>query len=164
MMLCGAGSRSALDSYEPEEFTSRLYDTITSVECDSLSIMSGMAPGFDHALAQVAYDHNIELHLAIPNRGFIKYYWNNSNPVGMASAEELIDYATNVVYVMEDIYGTNSLYHKGKHANLWRNDYMISNSDIFLIYNPDRTPGTSYTQSMVTTAKKHYINISRMMD
>lgn len=127
---------------------------------DSLVVMSGMAEGFDKALAVAALQLEIPLHLAIPTKTYGRHYWGKTSLTGEDREFEFdtyVEMATKVTYVMEEIHNVhNSLYLGSKHANFIRNDYMVENGDYFLIYDPS-TPGTGNCLASVKRARKGWL-------
>lgn len=73
---------------------------------------------------------------------------------------EILDKAEKVVHIMEDVHNTNDLYIKGRHANFLRNDWMVENADMFLIWDPS-SPGTADCFTSVKRARKAYIVMSQ---
>lgn len=127
---------------------------------DNLIVMSGMAEGFDKALALRALALNIKLWCAIPNKGYANYYWRDHSLTGMNMINEfnnIIDRAWRVTYVMEDIHGLdNQLYLGGRHSNFLRNDFMVEQATEFLVWDP-QSRGTRDCLASIREAGKRYM-------
>lgn len=110
---------------------------------DKLLVVSGMAEGFDEALAQAAFMTEVPLLAAIPNKGYSKYYWEKNSLTGNNRMEEFQEFAKyahrtgGVHYVCNGIYGPD-----GRHSNFHRNEWMVDQADIVWVYNPT-TRGTA---------------------
>jgi len=105
-----------------------------------LIVISGMAEGFDEALARAAIMANVPFIAAIPNNGYIEYYWGKKSMLGrnrMAESQEILSKASDIVYVCDGIYGPD-----GRHANFHRNEWMVDHANIVWAYNPT-TRGTA---------------------
>jgi uncharacterized phage-like protein YoqJ len=98
-----------------------------------LMIMSGGAQGFDFLLAEAAHILGIEYVFAIPNSGYVNYYW----PTMTDHQKAVFDGASRILTIC------NSLYQNGLHSNMVRNLFMIKHSMFMLVYNPT-TPGTKH--------------------
>lgn len=127
---------------------------------EELMVMSGMAEGFDKALALVALHLEIPLWAVIPTKSYGKWYWGSHSLTGEDRIHEFDSYigmSTKVTYVMEDIHNvTSGLWLNGKHANFIRNDYMVEKADFFLVYDPS-TPGTGNALASIKKAKKPFV-------
>lgn len=96
------------------------------------TIISGMAEGFDSALAIAALKHGNPLHLYIPNRGYGEYYWGKNSLSGRnrkAEFDAIVAQSERVEYTDERI-GVSGLYHNGIHLNFWRNQAMVDDADV----------------------------------
>jgi hypothetical protein len=79
---------------------------------EELHVISGMAEGFDEALARAAIETNVPFTAAIPNIDYINYYWNKRSELGIdrtAQAEEIIGKAQSKIYVTGRKYGRASM-------------------------------------------------------
>lgn len=119
-----------------------------------VTIICGMAEGFDKICLIAAFQVGLNVHLAIPSKSYGSYYWGKNSLTGknqyhqfevyvnMAEAQTICK--KNVTYIMEDVHGiTKGLYlpngtPKGRHANFVRNDWMVSKADMFFIYEPNK--------------------------
>jgi hypothetical protein len=146
-IIAGTGSRElAKDNEQWVEvfhYLCKLLFAAQEKHKDNLLVVSGMAEGFDEALAQAAFVTDTALFAAIPNKGYSKYYWQNNSVTGkdrMEEFQELAKYADRtggVHYVCNGIYGAD-----GKHSNFHRNEWMVDQADIVWVYNPT-TRGTA---------------------
>lgn len=162
--IAGTGSRK-LQIAAPEKkrwVYSELIRVLSSakeIHGGKLWVMSGMAEGFDKALATAAIQLEIPLHCAIPTKTYGHWYWGGHSETGEDMEHMfnvMIGLAADVTYVMEDIYGTSSLYLNGKHANFVRNDWMVENADYFVVYDPS-SPGTSNAFATIKRSKKPFL-------
>lgn len=146
-IIAGTGSRELVKDKEQwtKVFTYlvHLLNGAKEKHGDNLLVVSGMAEGFDEALAKAAFVTNTALLAAIPNKGYSKYYWQNNSATGndrMEEFQELAKYADKtggVHYVCNGIYGAD-----GRHSNFHRNEWMVDQANIVWVYNPT-TRGTA---------------------
>jgi hypothetical protein len=137
---------------------------------DKLVIMSGMAEGFDKALAKAALKHGIKLWCAVPNRGYGNYYWRKTSLTKQDRLWEfdaILEQAWEVTFIMEEVHkatgsgvfynaGTNSLSWErshGKHTNFIRNDFMVEMGHAFVVYDPSTRGTADAYKSMRKTGK-----------
>ena len=127
-----------------------------------LVVMSGLAEGWDELMARVAIRLGVRLWCAVPNRGYGAYYWGRESLTGVdrsADFESIRAAAERVTHVMEDIHGTRELKWRGKHANFWRNDFMVTGggdfagADDFAVWNPT-SRGTAHCVDAIRRAGK----------
>lgn len=144
-----------------------------------LRVISGLAEGFDKALAKAAIQLGIPLILVIPNKGYGAYYWgkpesrNGKQYKGsltgrdnMAEFNWFVEHASHVFYVKEDVYkikgsgvyldleNKTASWKTGKglvHSNFVRNQVMVDWSDEFLVYN-SKSRGTSHCVDAIKAA------------
>lgn len=142
--IAGTGSRELiLDKDKRREVRDYLADLLAKAKVkhgDRLIVISGMAEGFDEALARAAIMADVTFIAAIPNKGYIDYYWGKKSMLGrnrMAEAQEILSKAGEIVHVCDGIYGPD-----GRHANFHRNEWMVDHADIVWVYNPT-TRGTA---------------------
>lgn len=143
-VVAGTGPR-ALQDWPPTE-KRRTYGVILAAidglrrqHGDLLTIMSGMALGFDKALAMAALELNVPLWCAIPNRGYGRYYWRDRH----AEFQRIVDRAAQVTYVMEDVHHTSALRLGGRHANMIRNLWMLDQAQQVIAW-PSTSGGTAH--------------------
>lgn len=152
--LAGTGSRS-LALATPELKRSVWNELIAELEHWTRPnyIMSGGAEGFDHALALAAHHLNIPYILALPNRGYLNYYWTRNSVTKSDrsdAAQAMLDNAYKVEYVC------NSLYTNGVHSNFIRNQFMVDNANTFVVYQPS-SRGTADCVRRIKAASKPYV-------
>ncbi len=95
---------------------------------DRLVVMSGGAEGWDECLARAAIRLQVRLWLALPNRGYVAHYWGRASALKrdrLAEFAEIEAAAWKITHVMEEVHRTTQLKKDGKHANFWRNDFMV---------------------------------------
>lgn len=150
--VMGTGSRSlATQENRMEVYENLLYhvggmNIELSKNNRELVIISGMAEGWDAALANVAIELDIPFMAYVPNKGYGKYYWGQHSLLGRdryAQFQYLCSSAMHVRYVC------NSIYENGRHANFIRNDAMVAVAHHALVYDA----GSSGTKDAVKTIK-----------
>lgn len=162
MIIAGTGSR---ELRADEELFEKVIVQVESflqfqsmTQMQNLTLMSGMAEGFDEIIAKVARELSVPLICSIPNRGYLEYYWKKNSVTGFdryKEAEALCNYAESsggyVKYICKD------LYVDGVHANFVRNNWMVDNSEYMLVYNPV-SRGTSHCYSYIKqVGRSHHI-------
>lgn len=132
-VLAGTGSRSLrtadratqLDAMELA--MARIAERVLE-HGNRLVVMSGGAEGWDECVARAAIRLRVRLWLALPNRGYIGWYWGRAS---LLKRDRLVEFAEieaaawKITHVMEEVHGTSALKKNGKHANFWRNDFMV---------------------------------------
>ncbi len=122
---------------------------------DGVSVISGMAEGFDSALAQAAILMELPLICCIPNPGYGDYYWGKKSKTGkdrsrafniIKSAAIEIEY-TNIYYSVG-----NSLYKDGVHMNFWRNQRMVDRCDVLFAWATGPTDADGGTSDCIKRA------------
>jgi len=138
--VMGSGSRSMI--LEPdarsiydnlEAFVLELYESHPNMVC-----YSGMAEGWDEALAKVCMRNKIPYICVIPHPTYGVYYWRDHSVTGRdrhSTYLELLQHASSYVTV------ANTLYVDGVHANFVRNQWMVDRSQLALVYKAT-SPGT----------------------
>lgn len=151
--IAGTGSRELVqDQGKFAQVLAYLTDLLAKAKAkhgENLLVISGIAEGFDEALAKAAMANNISLLAAIPNRGYSKYYWMNHSLTDLnrfADFQELAAYADStggVVYTCGCVKNQPAKcgHWDGRVYNLQRNNWMVENTDILWVYNP-ATKGT----------------------
>lgn len=130
-----------------------------------LIVMSGGAEGFDECLARAAMSRQARLWLALPNKGYVEYYWGRKSLLRRdrtAEFAEIAAYAEKITHVMEQIHGTSALKLDGLHANFWRNDFMVNGgglgfdgADDFAVLGPvEPGSGTAHCVDAIRKAGK----------
>lgn len=141
--IMGTGSRSLVVNPRRLEVFERLESHVIEL-CTELEVLgfeprivSGMAEGFDEALAVVAINHNIPLDIYLPNEGYGAYYWGRKSLTG----ENRMDRFDRLCSRGTVFYTAHTLYVNGRHSNFVRNDAMVEVADHALVYDAG-TPGT----------------------
>ena len=117
-----------------------------------LHLISGMAEGWDEAIAKVGMRNGIPYTAMIPNKGYDDYYWRRNSLLGVNrinTFNELYYKAHEVVYVCD------SLYVNGVHSNFVRNEHMVNMCDGALVYEPT-SRGTAHAVKLLKDAGKPY--------
>lgn len=108
-----------------------------------LTLLSGMAEGWDEFITTLALELELPYHVALPNTTYGDYYWGQHSVTGrnrMKGFERLVANAEQVHVVSEGIYTT--LNGRKIHANFARNQWMVDYADMFYVYNP-QSKGTA---------------------
>lgn len=143
--IAGTGTRK-IQRLDAEQKTNVLSTIITKLrEFPNYTVISGMAEGFDAALATAALICGNPLHCYVPNRGYGQYYWGNNSLTERNRIDEfnhILSQAQEVLYTNEEM-GVNSLYHQGIHMNFWRNQQMVDKADVLFAWasGPDEADG-----------------------
>lgn len=131
--LMGTGSRSMVNHPHAKEIYSSLRDFILHLRevKPNLVLISGMAEGWDEAIAKVGMRENIPYVAAVPNEGYADYYWRRKSQTGhnrIAVYNELIAHATEVIIVCP------TLFVDGVHSNFIRNSWMVDHANEAVVY------------------------------
>ena len=116
---------------------------------DELLLISGMAEGWDEAIAKVGLRNNIPYHVYIPNITYGAYYWGQKSLTGkhrVNAFDHLVENATEVTYVCGNVYV------EGVHSNFIRNDAMVDAADSALVYKPTSS-GTAHCVRLLKAKK-----------
>jgi hypothetical protein len=149
--IMGTGSRSMLTAPNAREIYENLKAHILhlkEIEPDHhIILISGMAEGWDEAIAKIGMREGIEYHVYIPTKDYGNYYWGQHSLLGVNRMEmfnQLVDGAARVTY-LEDIYGQPRFMRRHEidqftiagpnynvgglwlHANMARNRVMVDN-------------------------------------
>jgi len=131
-MIAGTGSRSLVKNQAlMAAMIELLARKIISDRVDY--VISGMAEGFDEALAKAAILTRTDWLAAIPNAGYGQYYWGQTSQTGknrMLEFEELVNQSTDTQYICDGIYS------KGRHSNFIRNEWMMDSANKVWAFNP----------------------------
>ena len=140
-VYAGSGSRSL--KLDPEMFNkvfTRLVEMIRQSKPSML--ITGMAEGFDEALALAAMATQTPLKAMIPFKGFGNHYWGKESLTKqsrLAEYKQILAYAQKtggVEYICSDWRGAD-----GRWSMTHRNEAMANSCDKAWVYNPV-TPGT----------------------
>lgn len=132
--VMGTGSRKMVIQPDRQEIYDKLEAEIFKLreEHKDLVLVSGMAEGWDEAIALVGLRNNIPYEVHIPNKGYGDYYWSAQHSLlkqnRMGRFNQLVNGAAKKIIVC------NSIYVNGVHANFIRNQSMIDASDLALVY------------------------------
>lgn len=111
-------------------------------------VISGMAQGWDNAIAHAALNLNIPLIAAVPFTGMDSKWPKDSKD----DYNYLLSKASEVVIVSEGGYANYKFF--------LRDQYMVDNCDLLLaLYNGNPTGGTAITVKYATTKKTNIVNI-----
>lgn len=149
-IIAGTGSRSyagQLDKKLDQYIRFQL-----GVHGSELRLMSGMAEGWDEAIARIAIANNIAFITVIPNKGYGQYYWGSHSTTGRNRMAEFNDYLAKAAEV---VYVSTTLYVNGQHSNFVRNQYMVDHADEFVVFNPT-SPGTRDCVARIQAVQKPY--------
>jgi len=139
MSIMGTGSRSMLTEPNAKEIYSNLEaEVLHLADKYDLHLISGMAEGWEEAIAKAAFRNGIPYTVMIPNSGCGNYYWGQNslfNKNCMSVFNELVEGAHNVIYVCSSIYVTVD--GKRVHSNFVRNQAMVDACDGALVYKPE---------------------------
>ena len=163
-VIAGTGSRSLiLDEEKMDKVEDYLIELLYQAKAkhgDNLVVISGMAEGFDEALARSAMCVGITLIAAIPNKGYSAYYWRDNSQLKidrMDTFQDLAGYAHRsggVHYVCG-----KDIYVNGKHSNFVRNEWMADRADVVWVYNPtSRGTAQCYNYCRTNGIKTFIIN------
>lgn len=137
--VMGTGSRSMRTDPNAQAIFERLITYVQMLaEKHDVMLISGMAEGWDEAIARTAIRLGIPFVAALPNEGYGKYYWQNHSVTGQdryATFQTLLERAEHVEIVCD------SLYVDGLHSNFVRNQWMVDHCDYALVFNA-QSPGT----------------------
>jgi len=154
MKIMGTGSRSMVVRNDRVAIYQNLEAEIIrlAAKYPTLHLISGMAEGWDEAIAKAAMRNDIPFTAMIPNRGYGDYYWRRNSLLKvdrLATFNQLVNAANEVIYVCK------GLYVDGVHANFVRNQAMVNACDGALVYEPTSS-GTQDAVRRLTEANKPY--------
>jgi len=153
--IAGTGSRQlVLNSNKHIAVRNQLVNLLAQAKVehgDSLTVISGMAEGFDEALALAAIQANVPFIAAVPNKTYIQHYWGRASMLERdrtPEAQDILSKAQEIVYVCPSVYGSD-----GRHSNFHRNEWMVDHADVVWVYNPT-TRGTAQCYAYATKVNK----------
>lgn len=160
MIVAGTGSRR-LRKEDPSiriEAFKRTCSTLHELNVNGdVTVMSGMAEGFDQTLAVAANFMGIPWIAAVPNTGYGSYYWGKKSVTGgdrLRDFTDLLSTAQDVIYVCGD-----KVYQGRVHSNFIRNTYMVEQADHVLVWEPT-SRGTSHCVKEARRLKKPFTVLS----
>lgn len=179
-IVMGTGSRSMLTHPEARDIYGNLewyLGELHKREVGGIHLITGMAEGWDEAVAKVGYRNSIPYDAYVPTKDYGKYYWGRKSLLGIDRLhvfEELLGGARKVIY-LEDIYGQPRFMRRGEidqytiagpnyqtspgfwlHANMARNEEMVKISDMAVVYEAG-SAGTRDAVARLRAAKKHFV-------
>lgn len=113
---------------------------------EPITLISGMAEGWDELIALIGYRHEIPYIAVIPNTGYGRYYWQNNSITGRNRIQHfnrLLGRAQSVEYVCGSRIRVD-----GVHANFHRNQRMVQMADFALVYK-SWSPGTRHAVGLL---------------
>jgi uncharacterized phage-like protein YoqJ len=150
LKVSGTGHRpDKLGGYTEEAFNKLVEvaeNALTQLKPDE--VISGMAMGWDMALAQAAINKEIPFIAAVPFIGQEKMWQKNTKDY----YNELLSKAKEVVIVCEGGYSAYKMQ--------VRNEWMVDNSDLVLVmHNGDTSGGTYNCVKYATKVGKQMVNL-----
>jgi len=148
MIIAGTGHRpNKLGGYGYDIYELLLKTASKAIDGFATKVISGMALGWDQALAEAAINLNIPFIAAVPFRGQ-EGKWP---PPSKRKYQKLISKADEVVYVCDDGYAP----HKMQERNKW----MVDNCDSVLALWDGSAGGTSNCIIYAKSVKKKIVNL-----
>jgi len=156
-VYAGSGSRSL--KLDAEMFT-RVFNRLIEMirETKPSLIISGMAEGFDEALALAAMATQTPLKAMIPFKGYCNYYWGKNSVTGknrLDECKQIVAYAQatgGVEYICSDWRGPD-----GRYAMFHRNEAMAKACDKAWIWDPSSKGTAQFYNYCVANKIPHYI-------
>ena len=155
-IIAGTGTRQLIN--EPQEYRHKVLNYLVELlegakikyGAENVQVISGMAEGFDEALARAAVIAEVPFIAAAPNAGYVNYYWgapsalkktkgSRTGSSRLKAGLDLLAKAVQVVNVCKGIYGED-----GRHANYIRNEWMADRASVVWVYNPNNAGGTQH--------------------
>jgi hypothetical protein len=148
MYIMGTGSRTMLLEEDCREIYAILEYKIMLMQelFGPLHLISGMAEGWDEAIAKVGARNDIPYSVYLPNPSYGSYYWGQhsllrTNRLGVFNT--LVEGAAEVHTISQRVYK----YVDGEriHSNMLRNQAMVNASQYALVFRPRQgfSPGTN---------------------
>lgn len=162
--IAGSGTRDMVLMRDPKPLYTQLEGFIVQKATQTpIKLISGMAQGWDEAIAKVGLRKNIPYIVCLPTHDYGNYYWDKHSHTGksrIATFNELCAGAEEVIFT-EDALGLKwewknrgpGIKHSGPnfflngewtHANMARNQVMVDKCTFAVTYNP-RKPGKRAT-------------------
>lgn len=156
-VYAGSGSRSL--KLDVEMFT-RVFNRLIEMirETKPAMLITGMAEGFDEALALAAMATQTPLKAMIPFRGYCNYYWGKNSVTGknrLDECKQIVAYAqatAGVEYICSDWRGPD-----GRYAMFHRNEAMAKACDKAWIWDPSSKGTAQFYNYCVANKIPHYI-------
>ena len=168
-VIAGTGTRSLIN--EPQEYRHKVLNYMVELlrkakekHGDNLVVISGMAEGFDEAIARAAVEAGVPFIAAVPNANYINYYWKKSltGKSRLKQGLNLLKQASEVHYVCKSPASQLPKYKNPDGSDKWgtanyeRNEWMVDRANVVWAYNPT---GKGGTQHCVNYAKEHDVTV-----
>lgn len=133
MKVMGTGSRQMVVDPNRVKMYEKLRTMVLAMrDIDpELVLISGLAEGFDEAIAKIGMREGIPYIAAIPNPTYGNYYWRDHS---LTKRNRLATFRELVANSEEAVFVCDSVYQYGIHSNFIRNDWMIKECDFALCY------------------------------
>lgn len=142
-----------------EECYNKIYNVLSEqFDLNKLCLVSGMARGADEILAKIAIENNLKLIVCIPG----SVSWHRNRGLSRGIRAQAIDYDiilkyNNLVSILEiPKFYNNQLY---TYANFARNQALVDNSDIMLVFKYYNSAGTDDCLKRIKQKQIKYINV-----
>lgn len=168
--VMGTGSRSMVHAADRQFVYDNLRLMVVKIRerHPDLVLISGMAEGWDEAIAKVGQKLSIPYIVVIPTDDYGDYYWRRNSQLkrDRFGMYDLLVRGASEKIRCEDIYGPYKMTKWGPmyvmsngdevHANKARNQVMVNMCDMALVYKPNST-GTRDAVARLVTAQKPYL-------
>lgn len=153
--VMGTGSRSMRTEPNAQSIFDTLLHHVSQLfdEHPDLVLISGMAEGWDEAIAKAALKLKIPWIAAIPTVTYGDYYW--SERISLLKKDRTSEFKNLISKATEIVFVCDTLYINGVHANFVRNQWMVDKCDHALVYKPSSS-GTRDALARLNSAKKTY--------
>lgn len=155
MKIAGTGHRpNKLGGYNNESFLKLINIAENALkQMDVDEVISGMALGWDMALAQAAVNLNIPFTAAVPFNGYELMWQDKSKKYYY----KLLTKAKRIEYICDDGYSPEKMQ--------IRNEWMVNNCDVILtMYNGDTSGGTYNCVRYAESVNKPMINLYKKLN
>lgn len=147
--VAGTGPRplKIADQQTKDEVARWIYDRLTQLPVEQ--VLSGMAEGFDEALAKVAIHLKLPTVAVLPSASYGKYYWGENSLTGrdrLGEFDELIEQCDYIEQVRS--------HHMFGAANRDRNAWLVKHADLFLTLDWQNSKGTQHCLRLARQAGK----------
>lgn len=130
MIIAGTGTRNIiLDPDYMDDLVEHMADLLRQgkVKHPDLTVLCGMAEGFDEAIGLAAITAGVPFHACVPHPTYGDYYWRQHSKTGrdrLFDYMDLLNQAEKTFVVCKRLYE----YHDGRslHANFVRNIAMVN--------------------------------------
>jgi len=170
-VIAGTGTRQLIK--EPKEYRHKVLGYLVQLlegakakhGAENVLVISGMAEGFDEALAHAAVIAGVPFTAAVPNKGYLEYYWGKNSQLGssrLGHGLELLNKAAEVHYVCKSPASQMPKYKNADGSDKWgtanfeRNEWMVDRADVIWAYNPNNSSGTNHC---IAYAKEKHVPV-----